>query len=305
MTQIPQLQEIEQARCHLKRDIASVDSRLCAWAPRIFAGERLDLFMSSYMAMRRIDDQIDGLACSGRQEASPALAWIADWQASIRSAAIGQVHNSIEDRDRHIWTLLAATLPTSGFGIEPFERLARSLRHDAKGRDFKQWDDFWRYCEGATDAPTAIYLALMSRADSQIAWSVWQERAAPMGRFCYLAHIIRDLQKDALAGPHLLTLPASAFHDLATDRAELAAKLVAGDETRLRLVQRLLKPVQSQHAALGDAVRASLSDISDIAKSALLWLLRHYGAILQEAARSVGIEELRMPDFISADFRPI
>lgn len=264
----------------------------------IFSGERLDLFMASYMAMRRIDDQIDELSPDDRHARSPGLAHVDAWQERVDQAARGEAVDLCE-ADGAIWRMLAARLPNANFDDRPFLALAQAMRHDAKGQDLADWPAFLDYCTGATVAPTAIYLALMNDARRPAHWDEIWTWAQPLAQFCYLAHIVRDLRKDALAGEHLLTIPRELYTDLASDRLALAAGLRHDDAFLAKLASRLLDCLPPVLGDLQNVIGQARAALTTPSKLILGRLLSHYGGVLEASAKMIGRHEFTIPPFIS------
>jgi len=261
----------------------------------------LDLFMASYMAMRLIDDQIDNLSEGERRPDGPARAAIDRWLERIECCAAGVRPNGGDGIESATFAMLARTLPRAPFSICHFEALAEAMHIDASGTTLDDWPAFWRYCEGATVAPTAIYLTLMAHSGGAATFDevrLWQ-LAQPMGRFCYCAHILRDLRKDARAGHWLLTVPRSAFVDLADDRRALADALLRDAEVHDALAGRFLAQLPELAVASDHAFRVISPELSGRPKAVLAGLLARYGRICAGVADAVGAPFADNPPFIS------
>lgn len=270
-------------------------------------GAGLDLFMASYMAMRLIDDQIDELSECERRPDSPALGAIDHWLDRITSCAGGVPSPGDDTIETATFAMLAQTLPDAPFSLCHFQALAQAMQTDACGTTLDDWPAFWRYCEGATVAPTAIYLTLMAHAGGPASFDqarLWQ-LAQPMGRFCYCAHILRDLRKDAEAGHWLLTIPRTAFADLARDRRALAAALLCDVDVHDALARRFLAHLPELAIASEDAFHTISPELDWRPRAVLDGLLRRYGRVCADVANVVGARFADNPPFISRNVAPM
>ncbi|MEQ8450027.1 MAG: squalene/phytoene synthase family protein [Nitratireductor sp.] len=209
---------------------------------RFLPGPKRRLFEASYAGMRVIDDYIDdgflALEAAGRaRHRTRAVITVESWRRRSLAALDGGDWRSVDPEQ-------AAADPLLQAGAEPLydalaaavERapappaaawtlLARSMIEDAQERALISWEDFLHYCEGATVAPAAIFLhVLTARAAPTLSEDALFEAARPMALFCYLVHILRDLRKDAARGGQLLTLPEEilAVHGLARETTAAA-----------------------------------------------------------------------------------
>lgn len=222
---------VEAARARLAELAFARDSHLCR-AARNWPEGRRDLFLAAYMAMRSIDDHVDGLPPQARGPASPALETIETWRRAVSGAAEGHITGTADATLQAALVLLAVRMPASPLDLRPFEALAGAMRHDAAGAPMADFDAWLAYAEGASVAPTYVFLLLLACDPSarRLAADIdpqglWQA-AQTFGRYCYMAHIVRDLAADAGGGPHLLTVPETWYRRHCRDRRELASHLL-------------------------------------------------------------------------------
>ena len=155
------------------------------------------------------------------------------------------------------------------------------MHRDIDEEPIRDWADFDAYCEGATVAPAAVFLfVLTARADADRLESALDEAALfdaarPMALFCYLVHILRDLAKDAERGGQLVTLPADRLvaHGLTRDGlaaavrdgqtgARTLAREIAGRAAPLRAETGRVRVELAPH--LGPRARAILGALTGV-----------------------------------------
>jgi phytoene synthase len=144
------------------------------------------------------------------------------------------------------------------------------MRSDLTRTRFTSWQDFLEYAEGASVAPTTIYLSLILANGK----AVTEPSRAPtgfdlyacgrhLGVFAYLGHIVRDLAKDIrnegepllyfteddmrAHGVSLSTLTSDAARGLAGQRTRhLVGELLSRGRAQLKLGRSLVKRVEEQ-----------------------------------------------------------
>lgn len=184
---------------------------------------RRAMFAAAYASMREIDDFVDDafLALNPDRRAADRAAArrrVEDWRRQCSAALSGDPLDGEAADGVHplIRQALSDTLGASDFGAGPWHALAQAMRRDVDETPFRTWSDFDAYCEGATVAPAAIFLYVLSaRFDADRAVhtlpAAIEDCARDMAVFCYLVHIARDLTKDAAASANLITLPQDAL----------------------------------------------------------------------------------------------
>ncbi len=187
-------------------------------AARLRESEKRTLFYVTYAAMRVLDDAVDvrflSLPAPERQRHRPqVLALIDRWSEQVAAATAGRRAEGPEAFEPGVFALLAECLPKSEIGLQPWQALARSVRRDAQEIRPATWADFLDYCEGACVAPGAIFVYILAcrvTLGSGTRLSLPRpvtDFARSMALFCYLTHILRDLEHDAQGNPQLLTFP--------------------------------------------------------------------------------------------------
>ena len=288
----PGAERFGAARARLAALAFARDSLLCREA-RSFSTARQDLFLATYMAMRLIDDHVDHLVDVDRGWQSPALGAIDGWQRRVQAAVDGRIEPGAEGYEEAVLVLLAGTVPPSPLDGRAFDALARAMRRDALGQPLRSWQDFLDYAEGATVAPTFVFLTLLAldgearRLPARLRLERLWQRARPMAVYCYLVHIVRDLAKDAAAGPHLLTIPGELFADLCADRQALARAILQGDQPVTGpLARRLLKRLHTLEPEVAAACLAIQPQLSPESRASLGRIIEHYG----DRARQIAVQ---------------
>ena len=187
-------------------------------AARLREAEKRALFYVTYAAMRVLDDAVDvrflSLPAPERQRRRPqVLALIDRWSEQVAMATAGRRAEGPEAFEPAVFGLLAEHLSKSEIGLGPWQALARSVRRDAQEIRPATWADLLDYCEGACVAPGAVFLYILAcrvTAGGRTRVSLPRpvtDHARSMALFCYLTHILRDLEQDARGNPQLLTFP--------------------------------------------------------------------------------------------------
>ena len=149
-----------------------------------------------YGFMREIDDLIDDYkSAHGTISAADRerfLRQVEKWLARIRSGKRGPfVPGDL------IRTLREFKIPEW-----PLENFARSMVYDINNDGFPSVDAFIDYSEGASVAPSSVFVHLCGIRNVNGAWEEpafdVREAATPCARFSYLVHIMRDFRKDQL-----------------------------------------------------------------------------------------------------------
>ncbi len=189
---------------------------------------RRAMFAAAYASMREIDDFVDDgfLALEPDRRAAERAAArrrVEEWRRQCAAALSGDPlsgdlldSEAVDGVHPLIRQALSDTLGASDLGAGPWNALAQAMRRDVDETPFQTWSDFDAYCEGATVAPAAIFLYVLSarfeagRAIHTLPAAI-EDCARDMAVFCYLVHIARDLTKDAAASANLITLPQDAL----------------------------------------------------------------------------------------------
>ncbi|MFA6127948.1 MAG: squalene/phytoene synthase family protein [Bacteroidales bacterium] len=158
--------------------------------------ERYRAAKTCYSFMRSIDDLIDDYKSAHKhideQDREKFIRKVNDWVQSIHAGR----------RPGLLQHDLISAIRKFRIPSWPIENFARSMVYDIYNDGFPTIQSFLEYSEGATVAPSSIFVHLcgISKRDS-----IWQDplynvkaTSTPCAIFSYLVHIIRDFQKDQL-----------------------------------------------------------------------------------------------------------
>jgi len=254
----------------LAESIARRDHNNLFMTSRFFRDRRrYDAFCAFYAVMRLVDDRVDEVvveAGPGSPERAVVEKELDAWSEAVRAAYLGRTATGGRDGPSSR-ELMAAFLDARRQFPVPlglWESFFSAMRRDLAVDGFETFDDFLNYTEGASVAPTTIYLFLLcAQPDERAAVSgsgggpfrlPTGVDVAPcgreLGRFAYLVHVLRDLPRDLGTGEEGLWYLAD--EDLAAfglSRMDLQADLAAGQARPS--VRRML-------AAIGKRARRSL-----------------------------------------------
>ena len=167
-------------------------------AARFWEKDRYKAFRVCYRSMRRIDDLVDHRKESSNKITEEEIAvmerGMLNWLESVRRG----------DSDDQFTLEFLSILKRFRIPLWPWERLHRSMVYDLKHDGFSSFLVFVRYTEGAAIAPASIFMHLcgLNRTNGDYILPGFDIRLAarPLALFSYLVHIMRDFQKDQLAG---------------------------------------------------------------------------------------------------------
>lgn len=256
---------------------------------------RRAMFVSAYASMRVVDDFVDDdflarppeARASGRAAAHDR---VARWLSAMERALGGDAdcHAAGDLPHSAIARSVASVYAGADIGPEPWRLLARSMHRDVDEKPFVDWDDFIAYCEGATVAPASIFLYVVAADLSGPPTARHRLPADPadcvrdMAIFCYLVHIARDITKDALAGPALLTIPDTILATHGLDRIELA-KAAQAEEVGDKRLDGLITDLTARagdYRSRGEAWRDRLLPLMGLReRTAFAALMTVYGAL--------------------------
>ena len=201
-----------------------------AASPLVLAAQALSpvkqrFFHAFYASMRLIDDRVD------ERDSTSVAAVARDLRAWRAWLTRGQTDGFTSPAAQAVAQELDRALQLCDLGPAPWLALLDAMAMDLASQPIADWPAFDRYAEGASVAPTHVFLYLLTAGEGggRLKHNVdLQSFARPLGQFCYLAHILRDLVKDAAAGPQLLTVPLAIAGPF-TRREALARALLDGD----------------------------------------------------------------------------
>ncbi len=237
-------------------------------------------FCAYYSVMRVVDDRIDNLPTrSGlplqAREAEHQV--VSAWESAVARCYTDQMPTG------STWEACELTEARELFGaftesldvVRPpqflWSSFFRSMHWDLDHSRFRTWDEFLEYAEGASVAPTTIYLYLIV---SQLGTPGGQVPVGfdilscgrHLGRFAYLGHIVRDLAEDLLLGESgLIYVPLDAMSAFGVTEKVLVSDLHRGRASRntRMLVSELVKRSRDYLAEgqlLLDPLRGRLGD---------------------------------------------
>jgi phytoene synthase len=203
------------------RDLTNLYRTSCYFRDK----ERYRAFCAMYAVMRVVDDRVDTLlaqphvASSHRAQAREV---VAAWRRVV-SAGLSGRRPAAEDlvgcdhpHSDELVVAFADAVERFPVPVQLWDDFFAAMLQDLERSRFATYGQFLEYAVGAAVAPTTIYLYLISaerRGDKNVF-------AAPpdfdiircgraLGRFAYLAHVLRDLRQDLTTGEHgLLYLAA-------------------------------------------------------------------------------------------------
>jgi phytoene/squalene synthetase len=159
--------------------------------------ERYHAAKVCYRFMREIDDMIDDYKATHtrirEEDRERFTGQVERWLGRIRSKRTGGL----------IGSELIRTIRDFRIPVWPIENFARSMVYDIHHDGFPSVDAFFDYSEGASVAPSSIFVHLCGITYKDGAWQEpafdVREAATPCARFSYLVHIMRDFRKDQLS----------------------------------------------------------------------------------------------------------
>jgi phytoene synthase len=204
--------------------------------------ERYKAFCAYYALMRIVDDRIDDIPDRARlsdRDRAREHRVVSAWATAIRESSEGRSPSrSGIARCNHpeAAALLEAFAGSRAFFPVPislWDNFFHSMHWDLDHDRFETWRDFLTYAEGASVAPTTIYLLLLASnaqaaRDSLAVPPGFDLRTCGrhLGRFAYLGHIVRDIAEDLRTGDRGLLYVA---------REDMAARGVTEDSLRADL----------------------------------------------------------------------
>jgi phytoene synthase len=205
----------------LAESIAARDLNNLYLTSRFFADpHRFRAFCVFYAIMRLVDDRVDEL-CARRgvpeEERERVAAEVERWRRAIEGAyregggvEVPRVPVLEDGDDPDAGRALLEAFMDSNARFRVPHALWRNffaaMRRDLEDERFATYEEFLEYAEGATVAPTTIYLVLLASevpADGPYEPPPGFDFVGcgrHLGLFAYLTHILRDLPQDLAAG---------------------------------------------------------------------------------------------------------
>lgn len=172
-------------------------------------------FCTYYALMRVVDDRIDGLHTrlglsdqERRAEHKVVSAWDAGVRISYQDRIVPKpiVQQCGFANAQSLLDSFAASMKLFRPPRALWNNFFRSMHWDLDHERFDTWPEFLSYAEGASVAPTTIYLFLVASQRGGVVVSSLpagfdvMECGRQLGIFAYLAHILRDFVEDLQRG---------------------------------------------------------------------------------------------------------
>lgn len=234
-------------------------------------------FCAYYAVMRIVDDRIDHLPPLDRRGATflrHELDVVTAWERAVRSCCEGiypttSLLDACDFRDAGaVFESFVDSYRVLPVPVGLWTNFFAAMRSDLSGGALDRWSDFLAYAEGATVAPTTIYLWLIMarRNRSGDLYEVpkgfdFDACGRHLGIFAYLGHIIRDLARDVTGTPARLCMAREDMRAHGVSPEMLRTEALngrAGEATR-GLVRDLLQRAR-RHLAQGRALSLPLRD---------------------------------------------
>lgn len=151
-------------------------------------------FCAFYAIMRVVDDKVDNMDKSSAKQVSEVGHFLDEWENNTMRA---YDYSSSED----VFAALHDALQKFPLPKSIWRNFFKSMRTDVSTNRFASFNDFLNYCEGATVAPTVVFIYLLtSRKQKNGVYKVsnfdYYTCGKNLGIFAYLAHILRDVKED-------------------------------------------------------------------------------------------------------------
>lgn len=157
--------------------------------------ERFLAAKTCYKFMRAIDDMIDDHKAHNNGISAAQQSWFEDQVSQWLEAVKHGDHENDPIRNELIETIEKFRIPYS-----TLEAFAKAMLYDIDHDGFASIETFIDYSEGASVAPSSIFVHLcgLKRSNGSYTDPLFDATAAakPCAIFSYLIHIIRDFQKD-------------------------------------------------------------------------------------------------------------
>ncbi len=175
---------------------------------------KYDAFCAYYALMRVVDDRIDGLPARSTlpdERRNEEFTVLSAWREAARLCYMGrdipaEVTEACARSDANLlFEAFASSLETFRPPLGLWSDFFRAMEWDLEHERFDSWAQFLEYAEGATIAPTTIYLFLIAARRNDGHTSLPEsfdllECGRQLGLFAYLGHILRDVAEDLRTG---------------------------------------------------------------------------------------------------------
>jgi len=235
-------------------------------------------FCAYYAVMRIVDDRVDNLPLSlaGNEElCNRELGVVNAWEQVIISCSQGiypatfQLEACDFANARAVCESLITAFQAIPVPIILWRNFFDAMRSDILAGEFDSWSDFLTYAEGATVAPTTIYLLLIAAKRNEANCSYELPTGFDLftcgrhlGIFAYLGHIIRDLAEDIKNATTRLCITREDMvgHGVTPERLRNEASRHQASPSTCSLVVDLLQRAR-KYLLKGRAITVQIQDI--------------------------------------------
>lgn len=254
-------------------------------------------FCSYYAVMRIVDDRIDNLSLPANHDKEifdRELDVVDAWEQMIILCQQGKYPSGLQieacdfNKAEAVCESLIAAFQAIPVPIKLWSNFFKAMRSDINASDFERWSDFLDYAEGATAAPTTIYLLLIAaqqnKANNQYELPDgfdFHRCGRYLGIFAYLAHIIRDLAEDIKNVKRLcITREDMVEHRLSPERLRIEVLRNQASPETCSLVIEILQRARN-YLLKGKALTLQIQDFLDLdCRFILELIIRMYEQII-------------------------
>ncbi|MEJ2618248.1 MAG: squalene/phytoene synthase family protein [Ignavibacteriaceae bacterium] len=237
-------------------------------------------FCAYYAVMRIVDDRVDNLPLAtfrSKELYNRELAVIYGWEEIINSCRRGvfPTESQLEACDfaaaEEVCESLIEAFQNFPVPIKLWTNFFEAMRSDIVADEFECWSDFLAYAEGATVAPTTIYLFLIvtqrNKGNNSYELPAGFDLfrcGRYLGIFAYLGHIIRDLAEDIKnsATRFCITREDMVYHGVTIDKLRDEAFRYQASLSTRNLVVEILQRAQN-YLLKGRAITLQIQDVID------------------------------------------
>jgi phytoene synthase len=248
---------------------------------------RYAAFIAMYAVMRRIDDIIDNVPDKARlpaEERAGLETELDRWELRIRAACDGRPSGDPLD------VALGAAVLTFPVPVNVWLTFIEAMRFDVTHSRFADFAEFLAYAEGATVAPTIIYVFLLTSLKDQrtgrylVDGFDFERCGRELGLFAYLAHILRDVAWDMRVGRTGLVYLSRADlrrHNLNEEALRGLVEKGAGNDSWRSLVQDICGRAHAMEAHGSLMAEAQYSRMPPDCAFILCLIIRVYSDLLR------------------------
>jgi phytoene synthase len=160
------------------------------------------------------------------------------------------------------------------------------MSRDIHEVELHTWDDFLDYCRGACVAPATVFVYILGCQVERDMSTVFrlsgepQRFARDMSIFCYLIHILRDLQTDVRKNSQLLSIPRDLLAQAGLNLEEFKQCVEQDKRDRIHSILRFYIGQIEKYGALTTKAMAVLSkQLGEAENSVLSTLISAYSNV--------------------------